>query len=323
MSESVERYNDYLCCILIEGYLRKKIGHPVIFPYDICNIIIKHIQLPFAYLSSIQGPKFHQHKLKYILFAYSLDISQFDDKELIWLTLRQLAFNRDSLGSDKVILWRILDETKYRHRDKNKKLLHALNVCSYSGAHYQSPIKVEKTKFAEKTCGFSEHPDYGQYNKYLDIVIDLGKKGMGLRCKYMSKLIQLYEYYYFDLYVLKYIKSMNKNIPKQFMQGIQENMHYHMDRLLGDRKYNKFNVDLNEWNNSKSMKMGKLLQIIGRKYLAKYDELMEEMEVMLDFVRMKYEIVKFRLNELFEAEKLAYETLVEDGRLEEAFDDTK
>ena len=57
----------------------------------------------------------------------------------------------------------------------------------------------------QRVHSYSFPERYKHWDKLLSIVIKLSKRGAEIKYKNISKLIAMYEYYYFDFYVLKFI----------------------------------------------------------------------------------------------------------------------
>ena len=71
----------------------------------------------------------------------------------------------------------------------------------------------------------------------------------------------------------------------------------------------EFNIDFDEWNNQNSMKMSSLLQIITMEYDHNIDNILSELDMILDFVRAKYEIFGTSLCRLLENETRRYNNI--------------
>ena len=118
---------------------------------------------------------------------------------------------------------------------------------------------------------------YSCIDEYFNIIIDICKKCLGLKCKHMVELIEIYEYYYWCAYVKKRVTT------KEWM-----------DRLnMTWEKSTRFKLELRgqDWSNWDQMYLGVLLETIGDEYEDGINELMNGLDVVLDFVRAKYEMM--------------------------------
>ena len=131
--------------------------------------------------------------------------------------------------------------------------------------------------------------DYKEINRYINIIIELSKIGINLKCKYMSRLIQMYEYYYFDLYILKFMQQIEDKYKGLFKDMTENKLNYMVNN-------DKLNLLSKEWSHNNSIKMNCLLKIIKMEYDDEYENLMEELNGILDFVRVKYKIIATVLN---------------------------
>eukprot|EP01084_Bolivina_argentea_P006188 11718_1 len=322
MSVSVERYNTYLCCMLIEGYISKHKRSSIHdIPEDITMLCAMYISIPFNYiiptLLDIQCCKF-----QYLLFLFDSIKNKDAWKSITKYIISSSKSHKESTtvylkNHSKSII--IQNHTKalkifstavyFKNYSKNKQLIIALNICAKYDPY---------DHYCDQHGHYYEPNIYIQYNKYLNIIIDLSKKGICLRCKYMQQLIAMYEYYYFDFYVLKWIKyKIESEIESnKLMQAIQRNMNENISRMIDNKNTNDFVIDLEQWNNSNSMRMSTLMKIIAMEYnQQELESLMEELECILDFVRIKYQIVMTRLSNILNYETKQFREMEENMKL--------
>eukprot|EP01083_Nonionella_stella_P031311 85736_1 len=279
MSASIELYNNYLCDLLIHGYSHKHCQ--VLINRDISYVCSKYIYISSNLLPWVDdySSDYKMTEVNYLLFNHGhgsvptpLGSS---DLELIQLNKSYSECLYAESG---------LEELKYNlGQIKDKKLLNAITLC----------VDWNRSK---------NHLDwyrFKDYDKYLNIAIDWSKKGIDLRCKYMSKLIAMYEYYYFDLYVLKFIKqTLNAEDSTELINLLQMRIN---DELNGNQ-----GIDFDEWSNYNSMKMSSLTQIIIMEHEQNVDHLMCELDNILSFVRFKYKMIRARITKAVGVEREAF-----------------
>ena len=118
---------------------------------------------------------------------------------------------------------------------------------------------------------------YAWIDKYFNAVIDIFKKWFGLKCKYMVELIEIYEYYYWCTYVVTRVKTFEW-----------------VDRLnMIWEKSVRFKLEFcgKGWSNWDQMYLSVLLETIGDEYKDDMQQLMNGLDVVLEFVRAKYEMM--------------------------------
>ena len=281
-------------------------------PFEVYILMSKHITNPFQPFT--MNKHMITHKLASLLMTYSININQWEDEKYKWSCRTKSVVDIElELDFDGLLSCLLSRGLYIKHRKKNRKLLDALKQC-VDTANYRNPLESEVMNMTFNNQ-WTEHSDYEQYNKYLDVIIDLSKKGMDLNCEYMSQLVEMYEHYYFDVYVAKCIKkTMTGHFPEALLCGLQKNMNYHIRRLMGDSYGDSgdgfkiiYSVELDDWCNLFAMRMSGLMKVIEVEYKMEFEGLMEELDLMLDFVRMKYQIMEFRLIDMFEAERIAFE----------------
>ena len=116
---------------------------------------------------------------------------------------------------------------------------------------------------------------------YWNIIIDAGKKWMNLECGFIAELIELYECYYFNVYVMNDIKQQCKNTKLK------------SNDLSISHKF-RFDVDLygEKWDIKYEKRLSSLLEKIKVECSENVDALMNNLGIVLDFVKIKYQMLK-------------------------------
>eukprot|EP01083_Nonionella_stella_P031312 85737_1 len=290
MSASIELYNNYLCDLLIHGYSHKHCQ--VSIDRDICSVCSKYIYIPSNLLPLEDDYKMTE--VNYLLFNYGFVSGRWDHTVSSTDKLKLARFNKSYAEFGRRIGIPFMHDTLCQIIDQ--KLLNAMTLC----VDWNTPsLQAYESRYYSVVYSYRAILKYKEYDKYLNIAIDLSKKGIGLRCKYMSKLIAMYEYYYFDLYVLKFIKqTLNAEDSTELINLLQMRIN---DELNGNQ-----GIDFDEWSNYNSMKMSSLTQIIIMEHEQNVDHLMCELDNILSFVRFKYKMIRARITKAVGVEREAF-----------------
>eukprot|EP01083_Nonionella_stella_P031313 85739_1 len=298
MSASIELYNNYLCDLLIHGYSHKHCQ--VSIDRDICSVCSKYIYIPSNLLPLEDDYKMTE--VNYLLFNYGFVSGRWDHTVSSTDKLKLARFNKSYAEFGRRIGIPFMHDTLCQIIDQ--KLLNAMTLC----VDWNTPsLQAYESRYYSVVYSYRAILKYKEYDKYLNIAIDLSKKGIGLRCKYMSKLIAMYEYYYFDLYVLKFIKEtlyINAEDSTELINVLQMRIHEELKGNLGAST--ELSIDFDEWSNCNSMTMSSLTQIIIMEHQQNINHLMCELDKILSFVRLKYQMIRARMIETLDIGRMCF-----------------
>ena len=206
MSDCIEFYNDYLCEVLIHGFLRRDgIDSQRVINRDVGSVCIKYIAYPFLIKSPLHGWIVEDDKID-----VKIKISKVQTILLYHAIAPKLfmsAFNGSDFTNfdENITSWRRISAQKlYKFHCSmqcvsDTKLLSAMSII----VQFESGKSTRYPRF---------YDNYGRYDKYFSIIIDLCKRGMNVKCKYMHELIELYEFFYFQINVTDVITKQVRHI---------------------------------------------------------------------------------------------------------------
>eukprot|EP01084_Bolivina_argentea_P279407 477667_1 len=276
MSDSLEWYLAYKCRLLIYGYTQTYMDRLILD--DLCNICVNYIGFPD---NDIVDPNIS--KLEYLLFT---EMGKSSMMVHTFHSFHSLLYNRRWLH--------LLNDNYVEHVSfyglqwlKDKSLFESLSFC-INWAYCM------REKIFPRGNDISDYQyNYEIVQIYLNVVINVIKKGIQLRYKYVLELISMYEYYYFDLYLLKrvfYVKEkLNQTQYKSLINYWNTQCHF------GKEFCSCLNVDFAKWSNKNSMKMSALLQVITIEYSDNINRLMCELDTIRDCIQIKYQIMQSRI----------------------------
>eukprot|EP01084_Bolivina_argentea_P103010 184543_1 len=291
MSDSLQLYNDYLCYLMIYGYTRTVIGKEML--RDICCVCINFINIPSNFIAELG---YDIGKIEYLLLNYTLPNIIHRVK-----TLNDILYSANGTRTYAYQNWKpVLDGKKWTKchfplicKIKDKTLLNSLSIClNWSWMLRERHLNIG--------CYFK----YDLCNKHLNVIIDIAKKGIALKYKYVCQLLSMYDYYYFDLYILKLIKQKLNGIEsKALMKALQQTVIQELNNSNVDFD-GKF--DFEQWNNSNAMKMSSLLQTIPLIYTNNVEDVMKQLSNIADIIEIKYKIIESHLSTIIDQEQKSF-----------------
>ena len=288
MSDLIEKYNDYMWDSLVIGYAR--IYAHIEIDRDVCGVCLGYIDIEcefMGYRENVVTPKSIVTLISHATYPARFKDRCEEDNEYLYIMLNMKRVAAMQADTSRI---RIFDGVS------DGDLLVGMGLCVAGDYH----------------LGYHEDIDV-IYIRYLNIIIDLCAKWMNIRCQYMAQLIELYEYYYFQIYTVEPVKIRirNKLLPKGFHEqavndeweklqfGIKIDIdHRGLKDELGNEwvRYRDFFIIQSKWTNQEAMKMSKLLQTIIIKYQLNVTELMDELDRTLEIVKAKYKMICLRVS---------------------------
>ena len=283
MSDSIERYNDDLCYLIIHGYAWMYIDKPII--KDIGSLLVKFICIPssaWPYLDNhYLNIESNYSKPKYTKIVYQIIISHYKSKRK-YITTNKLELPCATFN--------------YPHTNDLLPFHYAL-----SSLPDRELVNILSFFVQQQLDSYNSQEKYKKWDKFLNIVIKLSKRGAELKYKNISKLIAMYEYYYFEHYVLKPIKDkLNETESTELLQSVQKKI----PQKINDAAAlpSDFEIDFKKWSNDNAMKMASLLQVIMLENKTDVENMKKELNEILDFVRAKYMMINTEITRLLESE---------------------
>ena len=310
MSKFVIAWNDYLCMLVVYGYARQQVGFYSLNDDISCicasfvYIPTRRTKFPRAINVSSEMEKFHH------ILGVKTEWTKHEKKYLRrkWKKVDKEVMNKQLIDTPKNI--NIKTNTKIetiRQRYRDNIVIKEITQSDNDHFHVaMSLIKDDQSLFVISQLvewRFRHNPTKMNLNKYQwfdqcwDIIIDYGKKWMTLKCEYMKELIEMYQKYHWSKSIkMKAEKMSNMSL----LCGIGEE--WIIDKLNNvctDCKRFKINEDGRTWNEYDQMKLSNLLQKIAIEYDGddgNMDEMMDELDIILDFVSIKYEMLISQIN---------------------------
>ena len=286
MAQSLTRYFQYKCHLLIHGYIRIHLNK--ILNNDLSNLFLDYIQYPDSVIADMpQRGRFEINLLTPIQYLLLTEIFKSAAKPPTSI-LTLLSYNE---------LWLNLHENNYIenisfiaiHWLKDKTLFHSLSMC------------INWT-LEQKQCPFwaPAHYDNNIEFLYLQTVIKFCKKGIEIKYPLMLNLITMYEKYYFDQNIWQQLKAglYDKNNKKS-----KDELYEKILKIMVQRKSNFWMecvTDFVEWNELDAMKLSTMIQVVSMEY----DENgMEELMNIVDIISVRCSALCQRLMSLIPPER--------------------
>ena len=268
MSNSLKRYFNHQCSLLLHGYAR--INAYIIIIEDICFSCTKYLLYPDAGIidnTLIQmESQYFPNILEYLLLTQVLQSLPTSHTVYTVILSKPWSWKKwKSLRSDGNAMY-LLD--KYVN-DKN--VAKSLSFC------IRWSIQVRGNFFIDYTYHDLVH-------LYVDTMIELAIKGVVIKYPLMKSLITMYENYYMvlSLIQMKDKKRFKYSILKKQLQ--QKLLNARVDDGCIEGKFN-------QWIVSYSQKMSSMLQSIMREYVDVNDRVMQELNDIINIIKAKYDII--------------------------------
>ena len=294
MSDLLLKHNDYLIDILIHAFTKMwpedGYGYPlehkkgINIDKDICSICAKFIYVPYMDISSCTNclyktniPENLNIDKVGIILAHETgivnDLIEIQDFHELYGSPRNLKLQVQRWNELRALTKDPIHSSMRRIKDQ--KLVQTILLFTGWKLGKRSWYSGRGTDFAI----------FMYVDEILNVIIDLFKRWLNSKCKYMTKLIEIYEYYYWCFYVTK-----DFNVP-----GSEEDIVYWINTLNGFwRESTKFRLQHDKqkiWSNKDQMRMSQLLQKMSMEYKNEIEELMHDLNVVLEFVMTKYEMM--------------------------------
>ena len=288
MSDYLEKYNDYCVGILILGYAKRYAGTNIMINKDVCSICIQFVAVPYS--STLKYPDGLESVMDkiHIILLYKTTTPL----EWRYANARAVIGHNPGGAFSKIAVKNPKRKPNdvYKGRNFEQDMWVKLKKSTLLPIHC-SMQRIKDQKLVNAILMFVRWRigDWHQYlfkeyyllytwiDVYFNAVIDMFKKWVGLRCKYMVELIEVYEYYYWCHYVTTRVET----------KGWVDRLNYIWKKSV------RFRLDLDRkgWNDWDQMYLSALLETIFDEYEDEADELMSGLDVVLDFVRAKYEMM--------------------------------
>lgn len=273
MSDAIERYYDYQFGLLIDGFCRQNLQKDI--SVDICNLCRHYMLLPNndIIMDSEENTSNYNllpNKIEYMILeklSQMIDDSRFKISNLI------------DEQTHEGHTWNIYKQ-KYEIDNENDKLDKLTKSMTTS----------VNLIWREKYWSLTDQ-GIGQKKLYVivcNIVIDLFTKGIEIRYPLISPLIEMYDKYYFDIYISQTMKKKMQHLKSQELVQWLKNW-------ASDVLKERYTIDIeldDEWNNDNSMKMSSMLQMANIEYKDDINELMNELYDIVDIIKIKHQRIR-------------------------------
>ena len=247
-----------ICRLLIHGYCRIETGISI---EDICTLIIH-----FGYGSNSSQDKKRVTQIEYAVLSRIISI--FSNKslhELFILIMDNLIYTKDTKD--------IFNSSDITNEQLSNSIWRIWHWCQSL-----RDIGIIPARYTSQNV----------YLLILNEMINTLKDGS--KYKHFDELIRLYQFYYFDLYILKFIKSELKGSSSRFRKEF--------DDQISKQIQSEITIDFDEWSNDHLLKMNDLLQKLTVEYSHDVDRCMEELNDITNMIAVKYKFIQLRLNRI-------------------------
>ena len=231
MANLIEEYNDYLCELLSQGYVRMIIKHTQAnnnIVTNICQLCAMFTSIPctmpITNTSIITNTTTNNNnngtifdKTEYWMMTHLTTHKRRTLQQLFMPpNIRNVAWMRHNfLGCDQLYNKNEWDLDFI----KNESLSRSIYICCVWAYLLQSHFAEYNSLISEDVKQNMRYSKKDILVKVINAFIEISERMICIKYKYIPQLLAMYEFYYFDLYVLKIMKE---KLKKQHVKQVQK-----------------------------------------------------------------------------------------------------